>query len=129
MEDDESYRLCLNDNNAPIFVTGKIGQKAYGLQFVNYLKTKTNAQKHLVRESLSSSIIQLIPQAHKPDAGKILKKLQYFLDVPPSNYVEPNLPFKIFIDYIIPLKSDGLFISGWLKMLMKCWKKLRLFQR
>ncbi len=126
LEDDESYRLCINDNNAPIFVTGKIGQKAYGLEFVNYLKTKTNAQKHLVRESLSSSIVQLIPQARKPDAGKILKKLQHFLHIPPSNYVEPNLPFKIFIDYIIPLKSDGLFISGWLQDAYEMLEKITI---
>jgi GT2 family glycosyltransferase/tetratricopeptide (TPR) repeat protein len=115
VEDYGSYRFCVNNNNTPIFVAGEISQKAYSLEFIEYLKTKPDYQKHLIRESLSNSMIKLISEPQKPEAGNILKKLQYFLDFPPVNYVDPNLPFKIFIDYIIPLKSDGLFISGWLQ--------------
>lgn len=115
LEDYDNYRLCISDRNTPIFVIGNITQKAYNLELIDYLQAKPDYQKHLIRESLSSSIIKLIPTAHKPEAAEVLQKLQYFLNIPASNYVEPNLPFKIFIDYIIPLQSDGLFISGWLQ--------------
>lgn len=57
----------------------------------------------------------MISEKQKPEAKNLLNKIQYFLDIPPANYVDPNLPFKIFIDYIIPLKYDGLFVSGWLQ--------------
>ena len=112
---ENNYRLCINNNNVPIFVAREVTQQGYGLEFVNYLKTKSDRQKHSIREFACSSIIELIPEVSKPEAKDLLQKLQYFLDIPPRNYIEPNLPFKIFIDYIIPLQSDGLFISGWLQ--------------
>ena len=115
LEDYDNYNLYLKYNQNPLFVAGTISQKAYSLEFIEHLKTKPDYQKHLIRESLSNSIIKLIPEVFKSEAGTLLKKFQYFLDIPPSNYVDPNLPFKIFIDYIIPLKSKGLFISGWLQ--------------
>jgi GT2 family glycosyltransferase len=115
LEDDDRYRLCICDRNTPVFIVGDVAQKAYNLELIDYLNAKSNYQKHLIRESLSSSLIKLIPEPHKPEAAHILQKLQYFLNIPTSNYVDPNLPFKIFIDYIIPLQYDGLFISGWLQ--------------
>ena len=123
---ENNYLLCINNNNVPIFVAREVTQKAYGLEFVNYLKTKTDPQKHLIRESACSSIIELIPQAYKPEAKDLLQKLQYFLDIAPCNYIEPNIPFKIFIDYIIPLKSDGLFISGWLQDAYEMLEKITI---
>ncbi|MGL4883434.1 MAG: tetratricopeptide repeat protein, partial [Waterburya sp.] len=115
LEEYDEYCICIKYNYSPVLVEGKISSKAYGLEFIEHLKTKPNHQKHLIRETLSSSIIKLIPESLKPEAENLFKKLQYFLDIPPVNYVDPNLPFKIFIDYIIPLKYDGVFISGWLQ--------------
>ncbi len=115
LEKYDNYRVCINYNHSPVLVEGTISAKAYSLEFIEHLKTKPDYQKHLIRETVSSSIIKLIPEELKSEAGNLFKKLQYFLDIPPVNYVDPNLPFKIFIDYIIPLKSDGLFISGWLQ--------------
>ncbi|WP_019505359.1 glycosyltransferase [Pleurocapsa sp. PCC 7319] len=114
LENEDSYRICIDDRNSPIVIEGKVSQKSYSLEFIEHLKIKPNEQQNLIRESLSNSVIKLIPQNHKLEAGNLLRKLQHFIDIPASNYVEPNLPFKIFIDYIIPLKYDGLFISGWL---------------
>ena len=111
----DRFRLCIKHHRTAVFVIGEVFQTAYSLEFIDYLKAKSSYQKHLIRESLSNSIIQLVPIVHKPEAGEFLQKLQYFLEIPPVNYVDPNLPFKIFIDYIVPLKSDGLFISGWLQ--------------
>ncbi len=115
LEEYDNYGICINYNYSPVLVEGKISTKAYSLEFIEHLKTKPDHQKHLIRETLSSSIIKLIPESLKPEAENLFKKLQYFLDIPPVNYVDPNLPFKIFIDYIIPLKYDGVFISGWLQ--------------
>ena len=115
LESYDIYNICVKYNHSPVLVEGTISAKSYSLEFVEHLQQKPNHQKHLIRESLSSSVIKLIPEALKPEAGNLLKKLQYFLDIPASNYVDPNLPFKIFIDYIIPLKSDGLFMGGWLQ--------------
>ena len=127
LERNQSYRLCIHAPHATtIFVLQEVAQTAYGLEFIDYLKTKADAQKHLIRESLSRAIIKLIPQNHQSEAGDILKKLQYFLDIAPRNYIEPNLPFKIFIDYIIPLKSDGLFITGWLQDAYEMLEKITI---
>ncbi|MGK7899285.1 MAG: glycosyltransferase [Xenococcus sp. (in: cyanobacteria)] len=115
LEDFDSYNLYVKYNDNPVLVEGKVYQKAFDLEFIEHLKTKNNLQKHLIRESVSRSIINLIPEHFKPTAQGFLQKIQYFLDLAPSNYVDPNLPFKIFIDYIIPLKYDGLFITGWLQ--------------
>ncbi len=116
VEDYDNYHICINYNHSsPVLVEGTISTKAYGLEFIQHLQTKPDYQKHLIRENLSNTVIKLIPENLKPEAGDLFKKLQYFLDIPASNYVDPNLPFKIFIDYIIPLKFDGLFISGWLQ--------------
>lgn len=115
IEDSANYNVCLNYRNSLIQVEGEISQKFLGLEFIDYLQTKPNYQKHWIRECLSRSIISLVPEVMKPQAGSLLKKLQHFLDVPSINYVNPNLPFKIFIDYIIPLEYEGLFISGWLQ--------------
>ena len=112
---DRSYHLCINHNNNAVFVVGEVSQTAYSLEFIDYLKTKSNKQQHLIRESVSDSIIKLVAPSFKSEAGEFLQKLQCFLAIPPSNYVDPNLPFKIWLDYIVPLESDGLFISGWLQ--------------
>ncbi len=114
-EDYESYRICVNYNNNPVVITGEISQKLYSLEFIKHLQSKTDNQKHRIRENLSTSIINLIPPALKPDVGNLLNKLQCFLHFPPLNYVDPQIPFKICVDYTIPLKYDGLFISGWLQ--------------
>ncbi|MDJ0594693.1 MAG: glycosyltransferase, partial [Pleurocapsa sp. MO_226.B13] len=115
LESHDRYHLGLNYRQNLILIETTISQKAYGLEFIEHLKTKPQYQKHLIREKSCRSIIDLIPENLKPEAKDLLNKIQYFLDIPPLNYVDPNLPFKIFIDYIIPLKYDGLFFSGWLQ--------------
>ena len=110
-----SYQVCIKFNQTLVLLKGAISQKSYGLEFIKYLSAKSRHQKHLIRENACKSIIDLVPENSKLEAKDFLNKIQYFLDIPASNYVDPNLPFKIFIDYIIPLKYDGLFISGWLQ--------------
>ena len=123
LNDYEDYKICIKHGKNLVLLKGGIFKKAYSLEFIEYLKQKPKHQKHLIREKSSQSIIKLIPENLKPEAKNFLNKIQYFLDIPASNYINPDLPFKIFIDYIIPLKCDGLFISGWLhdpyKMLEK----------
>ena len=114
MEEYESDRVAINDNNSLLLADKEISAKFFNLELIDYLKTKSSRQQNLIRESICSSIIELIPTQHQPQAQDLLYKLQYFLDVPYTNFVEPNLPFKIFIDNSISLKSTGLFISGWL---------------
>ena len=115
LEGYDNYKICIKLDKALVLLKGTIARKAYGLEFIQHLATKPEYQKHLIRESSSQSIIKLVPEHLKPESKNFLNKIQYFLDIPASNYVNPNLPFKIFIDYIIPLKCDGLFISGWLQ--------------
>lgn len=115
LEDYDCYHVCVNDNNHPSLIEGSISQKSYNLEFIDHLQGKCDRQKNLIRESISRYVIESISQAHKSAAADLLRKLQYFLDIPPVNYVDPNLPFKIFIDQAIPLETDGLFISGWLQ--------------
>ena len=114
-DSNHSYRLCIKHNHTPVLVRGEVSQTAYSLEFIDRLKTKSTNQQHLIRESVSDSIIKLVSPAYRSPAGEFLQKLQCFLAIAPNNYVDPNLPFKMAIDYLIPLKSDGLFISGWLQ--------------
>ena len=115
LESYDRYQICIKHDRKLVLIKGAIDRKAYGLEFINHLKAKPEHQKHLIRENSSKSVIKLIPEHLKPEAKNFLNKIQYFLDIPTSNYIDPNLPFKFFIDYIIPLKYDGLFVSGWLQ--------------
>ncbi len=109
-----AYYLSVYYNQAAVLIEGAISAKAYSLEFIKYLDTKPEHQKHLIRENISSAIIKFVPQHLKSEAGSLLNKLQYFLHISPVNFVDSNLPFKIFIDYIIPIKCDGVFLGGWL---------------
>ncbi len=109
------YNVCLNYNNSLVLVDKEITEKSPGLKFINYLQSKPDYQKHLIRESLSRSVISLVPEVSKSEVGNLLSQLQRFLDIPSINYVNPKLPFKIFLEYIIPLKDEGIFVSGWLQ--------------
>jgi len=110
----ESYKIALNDHNTLLLIEGKVSQTAYNLELIEHLKTKSDRQQNLIRESICSAVIKSIPSQNKVQGKDLLHKLQYFLNIPYNNFIEPNLPFKIFIDNSIPLQSEGLFISGWL---------------
>lgn len=114
LEEYASYRVAINDNNTLLLVDEEISAKAYNLEFIEYLKHKSRQQQNLIRESVCSSLIESVSPQNQPQVKDILHKLQYFLDIDYDNFVDPNLPFKIFIDNSIPLKSEGLFTSGWL---------------
>ena len=124
LKDYENYKICIQHNENLVLLKGEIFKKAYSLEFIEHLKQKQNHQKHLIREKSSQSIIRLVPENLKCEAKNFLNKIQYFLDIPASNHINPDLPFKIFIDYIIPLKCDGLFISGWLQDPYKMLEKI-----
>ena len=113
LEDYESYRLGINAQNTLLLVEQSVDDKHNNLELIEHLQTKSDQQKNLIREGICRHLIAHKPR-HQQQAKELIHKLQYFLDVPQTNFVEPNLPFKIFIDNSIALKSEGLFISGWL---------------
>ncbi|MDJ0632817.1 MAG: glycosyltransferase [Xenococcaceae cyanobacterium MO_188.B29] len=111
----EVFYLNAYYNEKTILLAGQVAEKAYSLEFIDRLNDKPEYQKHLIRENISRNVIKLIPENLQSAAGNLLSKLQYFLKVPPLNFTDKNLPFKIFLDYIIPIKCEGLFLSGWLQ--------------
>ncbi|MEL7226638.1 MAG: glycosyltransferase, partial [Cyanobacteria bacterium J06576_12] len=43
-----------------------------------------------------------------------MKKLQRYVPFNPINAVDPESPFQIFFDQVIPVGCDGIFVAGWL---------------
>ncbi len=109
------YHLTvIDDDEISIAIEGEIFEKAYSLELIQRLNHLPNHQKHLIRESLSWGMIELVPQRLKPEVGNLLYKLQSFLQVTPNSLIDPNLPFNLHIDQVIPIQSEGLFLQGWM---------------
>ncbi len=109
-----AYHLTVIDDEVLIAIEGEIFEKAYSLEFIQHLNHRPSHQKHLIRESLSWGMIERVPQHLKPEVGSLLYKLQSFLQVTPNSLLDPNLPFNIYIDQVIPISSQGLFLHGWI---------------
>jgi tetratricopeptide (TPR) repeat protein/GT2 family glycosyltransferase len=110
----KAYYLIPFSGKTPIFIEKGIHEKAYGLSIVNRLKSKPEYQKHLIRESISRAIIKFMPADLRHQARELLYKLQNFLPVSPLTFSDVSLPFKFFIEQVIPIHYEGVFISGWL---------------
>jgi tetratricopeptide (TPR) repeat protein/GT2 family glycosyltransferase len=102
---------------AKLRIDGEIFAKAYSLEFLEFFNQKPEHQKHLIRESISKTILDrnVTDSACRADCANLLQKLQYFVRVELAYPNNPSVPFQIFFDHIIPIKRDGLFISGWLQ--------------
>lgn len=107
------YSPCVLFEETAFSFSGEIVQKAYSLEFIDYLNNKPEYQKHLIRESIHQTIIERAPQEIRESTKDLIRKLQYFLRIHPVHFSSDELPFNIFIDRVIPVECDGLFISGW----------------
>lgn len=110
----EVYNVTTFSGKTPVLVEGSISEKAYSLELINRLNSKPEYQKHLIREKLSQAVIQFIPLDLQHEVSGLFYKLQHFLQIAPTSFVDLKQPFKISIDHIIPVRSEGVFLSGWI---------------
>ncbi|MBR8827305.1 MAG: tetratricopeptide repeat protein [Gomphosphaeria aponina SAG 52.96 = DSM 107014] len=111
----DAYSLTVWWNNLPVLIEGILGEKAYGLEFVQRINQMSEHQKHLIRDKFNRALVELTPQQIKQEAGELLNKIQYYVQEVPITPIDYNLPFNIFIDQVIPVEWEGLFIAGWMQ--------------
>jgi|GEM_PF-980920 len=109
------YSLIVWWNNKPITIDKTLGEKAYSLEFVQRLNQMSEHQKHLIKENVNRTLVELTPETVKQEVKELLEKHAYYIKENPSTPLNYDLPFNIFIDIVIPIKDDGLFIAGWLQ--------------
>lgn len=111
----ESYHVTLMSDAVPLPAPGAIVEKHYGLEFTQYLSSRPNYQKHLIREHLCRAIIDLSPPSQEEAARHLIHKLQHFVQVPAESFTDPSVPFGIYFENIIPIGCEGVFLSGWMR--------------
>ncbi|ELS03711.1 putative glycosyltransferase [Xenococcus sp. PCC 7305] len=119
-------RIYLNNENQLVTTQNFTTKKAFNLEIIEHFRTKTEKQKHLVREKISNFLIRIANSHIQEDVNNLLNKLQYFLDIRTENIIDFNIPFKIAIDNIIYPDHKNLFMSGWLKDDYEMLKSIRV---
>ncbi len=110
----EFFKFNCFDTNTPVLFEGSSTEKAYNLQFINYLNKKPDYQIHLVRENINLTLRNFINPQQKKDASELSRKLDYFLQVKLLGFAESQCPFKIHFDHIIPINNDSFLLIGWM---------------
>jgi tetratricopeptide (TPR) repeat protein/GT2 family glycosyltransferase len=117
-----AYSLAVDTGAKILKIEGEIFAKAYSLEFIETFNQKPEYQKHLIRETIAKTILDrgmdedsAIDNSCREDRANIVQKLQYFSKINPIYPNNPDIPFQVFFDWVIPIKTDGLFISGWLQ--------------
>jgi tetratricopeptide (TPR) repeat protein/GT2 family glycosyltransferase len=123
-----AYSLAVDTGKEILTIAGEIFAKAYSLEFIQIFNQKPEYQKHLIREAIAKTILdkemEAIPNSSPPnelenicreDKANIIHKMQYFGKTSSFYANNSDLPFQIFFDWVIPIKNDGLFLSGWLQ--------------
>lgn len=111
----EEYRGLLLSNAHPIVLNGAIHTKAFGMEFTDHLLTKPHFQVDLIRETISKTLLDKTRAKLRKESGALLNKLQYFTPLPAQGFDRPDLPFSLNIEQVMPVASDGLLISGWMR--------------
>ncbi|CAD5915773.1 UDP-N-acetylglucosamine--peptide N-acetylglucosaminyltransferase 110 kDa subunit [Planktothrix agardhii] len=109
----QSYELIVIFDHHPILIDGTISQKAYGLEFIDYLNSLSEHQRILIRDTINWSLIEVTPKFIQKKVRKIIDKLQYFIKFKPTSLMDSNLPVNIFIDHFIPIGCEGVALWGW----------------
>jgi len=111
-----SCQIAVLHGNRFVKVNGFIAGKAPGLEFVEYLNQKPEHPRKRIREQINNILINFSANFdYKNNIQELLNKLQKFIQISTFNLVDPNLPFNIFVDKVIPTQNKGIFISGWLR--------------
>lgn len=109
------FKMSLMNSHAPLAVHGVLADKAFGLEFIHYLNARQDFQKHLIRERVSQAVRERSDRAFLDTVRALLKKLQLFVQVEAVSLVDARMPFNIHFEHVIPIDSEGLFVSGWLR--------------
>jgi tetratricopeptide (TPR) repeat protein/GT2 family glycosyltransferase len=110
-----AYSLVADIGTKILKIEGEIFAKAYSLEYIQIFNQQPEYQKHLIRETIARTILERQNRNCQDDRANLLQKMQYFSQINPLYPNNTDVPFQIFFDRIIPIKTDGLFISGWLQ--------------
>ena len=85
-----------------------------GLELVQYINSKSNYSKCILKENIIRGIIKNSQSTPIEFSQKTIKKLQSFIQISPQLCNNIQEPFGIHFDRIIPIQCEGLFIDGWM---------------
>jgi len=82
--------------------------------FTGRINTRPVYQRHLIRESLGFYLLN--HEDLKPDVAvsELFKRLQLFIETPVETSNNPNVPFSINFERVIPIDITGVFVCGWM---------------
>ena len=85
------------------------------LEFIGHLQNKLPQHTKRLRESIIATVIEYTPPALHPQSRTLIETLQHQIHLPATYCNAEQDPFNIFFEHIIPLASDGVFVSGWIR--------------
>ncbi len=88
------------------------------------LKARPPHQVTLIRENICQALLHNYRQGSTAHAAQLIKKLQRYVSLPPQPLVDAALPFNFYVERVIPIAAEGLFISGWMRDPLKSLLRL-----
>lgn len=110
----QQYSFLFIEGNQKILLDQPIHKKSYNLEFIQRLNEKAEHQRYIIREKISYAILNHPNKRSQQTCIDLIKKLQRYVLVKSSNPLNPELPFQLFFDQVIPIGFDGVFVAGWL---------------
>ncbi len=97
-----------------VSLSNPIQSSNYNLEFIEHLNQKPEYQRHLIRESICQFLVETGYKRQEGHAIALVNKLQQYVFTPTQNPLNPELPFQLFFDQVIPIGSTGFFLVGWI---------------
>ncbi len=102
-------------NGKPVPIQGISNHLTAGLDFFQYLSSKSAHHKQNIRNIICQSLIDFTSKQNIIPIREFLQKLQLYVDSPAIYCNNASDPFNIHFETIIPLGCDGVFICGWMR--------------
>ena len=108
------FEIMLVTTSDRVKIEVPIPPQVYGLKLIDYLNSQPNLNKHLIKENIIRGIVANTSKSQVASAQELVKKLHLFIKIPAQLCNNINEPFSIHFDLVIPIGSEGLFVSGWI---------------
>ena len=110
----QQYSFAFLEKDRQISLSDTVQSKSYNLEFIQHLNDKPEDQRYMIREALNYALIMKSHSRCRQQAIALVNKLQQYVLVVDRSPLNPELPFQIFFDRVIPIGHDGFFVVGWL---------------
>lgn len=92
-----------------------VPQLALGLEFVHYLSAQADYFVELVRNTICKALVDYCTPVLRLRYKELIRKLQHMVTLPVASCTDPSNPFNLHFDFAIPIGSEGVFVSGWMR--------------